>query len=67
MKKSSLADFDVREKAGAISVALLIWLVVTLLFAFLVNLPRRARLAAAQTQVEDLNQRIFRAGRDIAR
>ena len=48
--KRAWRDFDVREKAPAIAVIIVLWLGANLAFAFLVNVPRAAAAAGLEEQ-----------------
>jgi len=49
-----LADFDVREKAGIITIVILVWLGVNTAFALLVNVPRAARIASLRQESQSI-------------
>jgi len=61
----AIADFDVREKAGALSVVIIAWLTINLVFAFVVNVPRSNRVAFLNDQVMHIAGQTASKARDV--
>jgi len=61
----AIADFDVREKAGALSVVTIAWLTINLVFAFVVNVPRSNRVAFLNDQVMHIAGQTASKARDV--
>ncbi|HEY3175312.1 MAG TPA: type 4a pilus biogenesis protein PilO [Candidatus Polarisedimenticolia bacterium] len=62
-----LADFDVREKAGPITVLILVWLGLNLAFAFVVNVPRGRRVTSLDEAVAEAGSALSRKEQEVGR
>jgi hypothetical protein len=62
-----IADFDVRESAGSITAAILVWLGLNLAFAFLVNVPRGQRANTLDEAVAEAARSLTRKEQEVGR
>lgn len=62
-----MADFDVREKARAITAAIIVWLGLNLAFAFLVNLPRSRQVASLGNASDEAARSLARKEQEVVR